>query len=375
MTASGASIAPAPERIVPLPGYEVTIGRGTLLRVGAIAAATARAHHYALVTDANVAPHYAQRVRASLALAAPDARISLLLVPAGEEHKTRELWGHLTDELLANGAGRDTTVVALGGGVVGDLAGFVAATYMRGVPVVQLPTTLLAMVDASVGGKTGVDTPAGKNLVGAFHPPAAVVVDVDTLGSLPLRELRAGFAEVVKHGVVADARYFAEVEAVAPRLVAGDGTGDAAFVDIVARSVEIKASVVAADEREHGQRRILNFGHTLGHAIELVSGYRLLHGEAVAIGMTLEATIAERMGIAERGTSARIAAALEAVGLATTFPHRMEPRDVLEATRADKKARGGAVQYALPERIGAMSPQDGRWSVAVRDEDVLAALD
>ncbi|NUS98806.1 MAG: 3-dehydroquinate synthase, partial [Gemmatimonadaceae bacterium] len=285
------------------------------------------------------------------------------------------LWGHLTDELLANGAGRDTTVVALGGGVVGDLAGFVAATYMRGGPVVQLPTTLLAMVDASVGGKTGVDTPAGKNLVGAFHPPAAVVVDVDTLGSLPLRELRAGFAEVVKHGVVADARYFAEVEAVAPRLVAGDGTGDAAFVDIVARSVEIKASVVAADEREHGQRRILNFGHTLGHAIELVSGYRLLHGEAVAIGMTLEATIAERMGIAERGTSARIAAALEAVGLATTFPHRMEPRDVLEATRADKKARGGAVQYALPERIGAMSPQDGRWSVAVRDEDGLAALD
>lgn len=374
MTTAGARETTLGERVVALPGYEVTIGRGTLLRAGAVAAATTRAHHYAIVADANVAPHYAQTVRASLAVAAPEAKLSLLLVPPGEEHKTRELWSQLTDQLLASGAGRDTTVVALGGGVVGDLAGFVAATYMRGVPVVQLPTTLLAMVDASVGGKTAVDTPAGKNLVGAFHPPAAVVADADTLGTLPLRELRAGFAEIVKHGVVADASYFANVEALAPRLTAESGARDEAFVDIIARSVEIKAAIVAADERESGQRRILNFGHTLGHAIELVSGYRLLHGEAIAIGMTLEATLAERLGIAERGTAARIESALEAARLATTFPHRFDPREVLEATRADKKARGGAVEYALPARIGAMDPRDGRWSVAVTDEDVLAVL-
>jgi 3-dehydroquinate synthase len=343
--------------------------------VGAITNAAAPARHYAIVSDERVAPLYAQRVRASFALAAPDAKLTLLLVPPGEEHKTRELWAQLTDQLLAAGAGRDACIVALGGGVVGDLAGFVAATYMRGIPVVQVPTTLLAMVDASVGGKTAVDTPAGKNLVGAFHPPAAVVADPDTLGTLSPRELRAGFAEVVKHGVVADADYFARVAALLPRLAAEGGGADPAMADVVARSVEIKAAVVAEDEREGGKRKILNFGHTLGHAIELVSGFRLLHGEAVAIGMALEAEIAERMNIAERGTAARVRDALEAAHLATAFPHRMDAREVLEATRLDKKARGGAVEYALPERIGAMSEQNGRWSLRVSDDVVLAVLE
>ncbi|NUQ21854.1 MAG: 3-dehydroquinate synthase [Gemmatimonadaceae bacterium] len=375
MTGAPSGNATVELRTISLPGYDVTVGRGALAMAGAIAATTTRAHHYAIVSDEHVAPLYAQRVRDAVARVLPDAKLTLLLVPAGEEHKTRELWAQLTDQLLASGAGRDTTVIALGGGVIGDLAGFVAATYMRGIPVVQLPTTLLAMVDASVGGKTAVDTPAGKNLVGAFHPPAAVIADPDTLGTLTLRELRAGFAEVVKHGVVADAVYFANVEAAVPRLAAERGAGDAALVEIVARSVEIKASVVAADERENGQRKILNFGHTLGHAIELVSGYRLLHGEAVAIGMALEARLAERLGIAAGGTAARVVAALEAAMLPATFPHRMDPRDVLEATRADKKARGGAVEYALPVRIGEMSAQAGRWSVAVPDEDVLAVLD
>jgi len=364
----------ATPRVITLPGYRVTIAPGSLDDAGAIIAAAAPAHHYAIVSDPNVAPLYAERVRASLAGAASGATLSLLLVPAGEEHKTRELWAHLTDELLASGAGRDTTIIALGGGVVGDLAGFVAATYMRGIPVVQLPTTLLAMVDASVGGKTGVDTPAGKNLVGAFHPPAAVVADPETLATLPAPELRAGAAEMIKHGVVADARYFDDVAAIVPRLGADDTTLPPGIAALVARSVEIKADVVAADEREHGRRKILNFGHTLGHAIEMLSGYRLLHGEAVAIGMALESEIAERVGVAARGTASRIRAALTAAGLPVVVPLGMSPTDIVTATRSDKKARGGRVEYALPSSIGAMAAADRGFGVVVDDEVVLEVL-
>jgi 3-dehydroquinate synthase len=365
----------AASRVVALPGYEVTVAPGALHDAGTIITRAAPAHHYAVVSDPNVAPLYVERVRASLADAAPGATMSLLLVPPGEEHKTRELWAHLTDELLASGAGRDTTIVALGGGVVGDLAGFVAATYMRGIPVVQLPTTLLAMVDASVGGKTGVDTPAGKNLVGAFHPPSAVIADPDTLASLPAPELRSGSAEMIKHGVVADARYFDEVAAVLPRLAADDTGIPGELAALIARSIEIKAEVVAADEREHGRRKILNFGHTLGHAIETASGYRLLHGEAIAIGMALESEIAERLGVAVAGTAMRVRAALTAGGLPVVVPLGIDPAQVLAATRSDKKARGGRVEYALPASIGAMAGAGSGWGLPVADDVVLGVLD
>ena len=377
MTGRGAGAARdrAAARVVALAGYEVTVGPGALHDAGAIITSAAPAHHYAVVSDPNVAPLYVERVRASLADAAPGATMSLLLVPSGEEHKTRELWAHLTDELLASGAGRDTTVVALGGGVVGDLAGFVAATYMRGVPVVQLPTTLLAMVDASVGGKTGVDTPAGKNLVGAFHPPSAVIADPETLATLPAPELRSGSAEMIKHGVVADARYFADVVALLPRLAADDTGIPAELTALIARSVEIKAAVVAADEREHGRRKILNFGHTLGHAIETASGYRLLHGEAVAIGMALESEIAERVGVAAEGTAVRVRSALTAAGLPVVVPLGIDPLQLLAATRSDKKARGGRVEYALPASIGTMAGADSGWGLAVPDDVVLDVLD
>ena len=365
----------AAARVVTLPGYEVTIAAGALEHAGELIVRAAPAHHYAIVSDPNVAPLYAERIRAAIAAAAPGVAMSLLLVPPGEEHKTRELWAHLTDELLATGAGRDTTIIALGGGIVGDLAGFVAATYMRGIPVVQLPTTLLAMVDASVGGKTGVDTPAGKNLVGAFHPPAAVIADPDTLATLPVRELRAGTAEIIKHGVVADAGYFDDVVALLPRLTADDTAIPPAIAAIIARSVEIKAAVVAADEREHGRRKILNFGHTLGHAIEMVSGYSLLHGEAVAIGMSLESELAERIGAAVPGTAGRVRAAIAAAGLPTVAPLGMDPAEVLAATRNDKKARGGRVEYALPSAIGTMVGADRGWGIAVADDIVLGVLE
>lgn len=362
-------------RVVALPGYEVIVAPGALHDAGEVITRAAPAHHYAVVSDPNVAPLYVERVRASLAGAAPGATMSLLLVPPGEEHKTRELWAHLTDELLASGAGRDTTVVALGGGVVGDLAGFVAATYMRGIPVVQLPTTLLAMVDASVGGKTGVDTPAGKNLVGAFHPPSAVIADPETLASLPAPELRSGSAEMIKHGVVADARYFDDVAAILPRLAADDTGIPAELTALIARSVEIKAEVVAGDERERGRRKILNFGHTLGHAIEAASGYRLLHGEAIAIGMALESEIAERIGVAAAGTATRVRAALTAGGLPVVVPLGIDPGQVLAATRSDKKARGGRVEYALPAAIGAMAGAECGWGLPVADDVVLGVLD
>jgi 3-dehydroquinate synthase len=227
------------------------------------------------------------------------------------------------------------------------------------------------MIDASVGGKTGVDTAAGKNLVGAFHPPAAVLIDVDTLRTLPPAHRRAGLAEAIKHGVVADAGYFARVESLLPALSHGDA---AATLELVSRSVEIKAEVVGADAREAGVRKTLNFGHTIGHAIEYASGYALLHGEAVAIGMVLEARLAERIGVAERGTAREVERVVRAAGLPVDRPSALSPSSVLEATRHDKKSRGGAVAYALPARIGAMAGEERGWAIEVGDTLVLEVL-
>jgi len=357
-------------RAIHLPTYRVSVAPGLLDSLGEMVLEAAPAHRYAVVTDTTVRPRYADRALATL----PRGAAGVFAVPAGETHKTRESWARLTDELLAAGYGRDTTIIALGGGVVGDLAGFVAATFMRGVPYVQVPTTLLAMIDASIGGKTGIDTPAGKNLVGAFHQPAAVVADTATLATLPPRELRAGLAEAVKHGVVADEAYFERVVNGVPTLLGEGGATSETMTELVAGSVEIKAGVVRRDEREGGVRKILNFGHTLGHAIELLSGYALLHGEAVAIGMALESELAEHAGIAECGTGRRVRDALVQVGLPTGRPPEMDPEHILEATRADKKARRGAVEYALPRRIGAMAAEATGWATAVDDELVREVL-
>jgi 3-dehydroquinate synthase len=237
------------------------------------------------------------------------------------------------------------------------------------VPYVQVPTTLLAMIDASVGGKTGVDTEAGKNLVGAFHQPAAVVADTSVLASLPVDQLRAGMAEAIKHGVIADEEYFARVESLAGTLRSMDVTSPA-VLDLVARSVEIKADVVRRDEREGGIRKTLNFGHTVGHAIELASGYSLLHGEAVAIGMIYEGTIAERIGAAPSGTADTIRRAVKAASLPDIMPSGLSIDEVVNATRGDKKARGGRVEYALPARIGAMAGASRGWAMPV-SEDLL----
>jgi 3-dehydroquinate synthase len=355
-------------RDIALSTYRVTVGAGVIDRIGDIVEATAPAHRYAIITDTNLGPRYAGRIAETLGA----SRTSVSTVAAGEAQKTRETWARLTDELLAASLGRDTTIIALGGGVVGDLAGFVAATFMRGVPYVQVPTSLLAMIDASIGGKTGVDTPAGKNLVGAFHQPAAVVADTAVLASLPLDHLRAGLAEAIKHGVIADAAYLDDVEQVAATIDRLDVASDA-LLNLVARSIEIKADVVRRDEREGGVRKILNFGHTIGHAVELCSGYSLLHGNAVAIGMAYEGALAERLGVAEHGTSERVRHAVRVAGLPERRPPTMSVDDIVRATRGDKKARAGRSEYALPNRIGEMSSA-GSWSVPVDDEIVREIL-
>jgi 3-dehydroquinate synthase len=358
-----------PHSVIDAGDYRVTIGRGLRAQFGTSIARAAPAHAYAVVTDSNVAPLYADALVRDLD---EESRASLHVIPAGETHKNRESWARVTDELLAAGYGRDTTVVALGGGVVGDLAGFVAATFLRGVPVVQCPTSLLAMIDASVGGKTGVDTPAGKNLVGAFHPPATVLIDVELIGSLPAVHRSAGLAEAIKHGVVASAEHFADLERAIPDLLAGE---TAALHAAIAASVAIKAGVVCADSREAGLRKTLNFGHTLGHAIEHASGYALLHGECVAIGMVLEARIAERAGIAEAGLSDRIAGLVTRAGLPTRAPASLSARVLLDGTRSDKKARGGVVEYSLPVRIGRMAGADRGYGIPVEDALVLDVLE
>jgi 3-dehydroquinate synthase len=354
--------------VVALP-YPVHLATGALETLPDVVRDAGAHHRVAVVTDSEVGPRYGAQVMSLLGL----GNDTLFTVAAGEEHKTRETWARLTDDLLARGFGRDTLIVALGGGVIGDVAGFVAATFMRGVPIVQVPTTLLAMVDASVGGKTGVDTPAGKNLVGAFHQPVAVVIDPRVLRTLPEQHLRAGFAEIVKHGVIADADYFEQSKRVVRSLSLSSEADLDALTTLIQRSVEIKAAIVARDERESGLRKTLNFGHTIAHAVEAATQFRTLHGQAVAIGMVAEARIAERLGVGARGMAAAIEAVCASAGLSTQPPD-VTVDALLGFTRVDKKARRGRVEYALPARIGAMAGADDGWTIAVDDETVRAVL-
>ncbi len=281
-------------------------------------------------------------------------------VAPGESTKTRETWARLIDALLEGDFGRDSAIIALGGGVVGDLAGFVAATFMRGVPVLAVPTTLLAMVDASVGGKTGINTAHGKNLIGAFHPPVGVVADPRTLLTLPDPIFRGGLAEAIKHGLIADEEYFEWLGTEASRVLARDLP---TLMHLVRRSVELKASIVGRDEREIGERAVLNAGHTLGHALEHASAYRLDHGEAVALGLLAECRIAEAVGLAEGGLADRVGRVLGLLNLPTTLRVPVDPDEVVRATQIDKKTRGRVVRLALPEAIGRMHQAGGQWTV------------
>jgi 3-dehydroquinate synthase len=351
-------------------GYPVTVAQNALDRVGAIVSGAAAGLRYVIITDHTVRDLYGARVAASFGA----SDVSVLAIPAGEAQKTRDTWGRLTDQLLSAGHGRDSVIVALGGGVVGDLAGFVAATFMRGIPFVQVPTTLLAMIDASIGGKTGVDTTNGKNLVGAFHRPAAVVIDPLVLSTLPPREMRAGLAEAIKHGVIADDSYFAAIERAVPA-IAATPPDFATIHDLIVRSIEIKGEVVERDEREAGLRKVLNFGHTIGHAVETLSGYSFLHGECIALGMALEAEVGERAGITAKGTADGIRRVLRAATLPVDRPRHMEPQRIIEVARGDKKARAGMIELAIPLALGRMAGEDSGWTIRIGEGLITEVLE
>jgi 3-dehydroquinate synthase len=328
-------------------GYPVVIGSGTLAGLGEAVKSRTGAKRAFVISVPPVAKRYAAAVERSLAAAG--LRAKRFEVPDGERSKNLRQAEKLYDALLAAEADRSCVLIALGGGVVGDLTGFVAATLLRGVDFVQVPTSLLAMIDSSVGGKTGVNVKRGKNLVGAFHQPKLVWIDSAMLSSLPRRQLLAGLAEAIKHAVVRDAELFAAIERDLERLLALDPE---VVVPFLARNVAIKAGVVSRDERESGERMLLNFGHTLGHAIEALAGYRgVLHGEAVAMGMAFAARRSEQLGLAQPGTALRLVALLARAGLPTDAP--AHPRkSYLSALSSDKKRRDERIRFVALREIG-----------------------
>lgn len=326
--------------------YPISIGQ-ELLSDPAVVAAHIPGPRVAIVTNTVVAPLYLERL--SKTLEAAGKRVTQIILPDGEEEKN---WANLMkvfDVLLAERCDRKTTLIALGGGVIGDMTGFAAAAYMRGVPFVQVPTTLLSQVDSSVGGKTGINHPLGKNMIGAFYQPQAVIADTSTLNTLPARELSAGLSEVIKHGAIIDAHFFDWIEANIAKLVAKDAD---ALAYAIKRSCEIKADVVRQDEREGGLRAILNFGHTFGHAIEAGMGYGVwLHGEAVGCGMVMAADLSHRLGFIDAQSKERIVAVVKAAGLPTVAPDLGVAR-WLELMEVDKKNEGGEIKFILLKPLG-----------------------
>ncbi len=354
---------PAPIEVpVAIPGQScrVLVGPGLLARTGALARECGLHGTCAVITDENVGRLHGDAVMASLEAAGNKA--VLLTVPAGERSKCLATAEDLCDRMIAAGLDRSSYVVALGGGVVGDLAGFVAAIYHRGIPFVQIPTTIVAQVDSSIGGKTGVNARAGKNLIGAFHQPRLVLADTDTLATLPDREYREGFAEVIKHGVIRDAAMLDELDPAAPR---------ESLAPLVARNIAIKAAIVAEDEHERtGTRALLNFGHTVAHAVENVAGYgRFLHGEAVSLGMAAALEISQRKYGLPAAEAQRVRAKLSAFGLPLALPPDLSADALLEAARHDKKFAGGRIRYVVSPRLGEAFVADD-----VTEDDIRAAL-
>ena len=328
--------------------YSIHIGSGNLHQVGLAVAALGEFTHAVVITDANVEPLHAKSCAERLAETIDD--VDLLIVEAGESSKSVEMADHLWQELLHLGADRKTLVIAAGGGVVGDLAGFIAATFARGLAFVQIPTTLLAQVDSSVGGKVGVNLPGAKNMVGAFWQPLGVVIDTEVLETLPPREYRSGLAEVVKYGVILDAEFFAYLEQQQEALNRRQAD---VLRRVIARCCRLKADVVENDERETGGlRAVLNYGHTFGHAIEAETGYEgILHGEAVSIGMLCASRLAHRLGRIDSQLIQRQSDLLQALGLPVDVPD-LDRGALLAAMRRDKKVAHGRLRFVLPSRLG-----------------------
>jgi len=336
--------------------YEILLGSGLLSHIPALLAEQHLTGQVVIVSDENVAAHWAAQLQEAFATAGQQPHLSVL--PAGETHKTLATIRHLYDDFLAAGLDRSGLVLALGGGVVGDMAGFAAATYLRGVRLVQVPTSLLAMVDSSVGGKTGVDLPQGKNLVGAFKQPNLVVIDPDLLATLPPQEYRNGLAEVIKHGIIQDAALFEQF--------AGDGPDS--LLSMIARALRVKIGVVQRDPFEAGERAHLNLGHTFGHAIEQVSNFAIPHGQGVALGLIAAATLAANRGLCPASLPQQIRDVLARVGLPVTLAD-YSPEQILAAMTTDKKRKQGRIRFVLPRAVGQVGVYED-----VRDAEVLTSL-
>ncbi len=344
--------------------YPIFIGSGILKRIGSDLHDRQIAKRYGVISDDNVASLYGDQLMGSLAEAGIAAE--LITFPRGEESKNLETIAKLSSELAAKNFDRKDGLIALGGGVTGDITGFLASIYMRGIPFVQIPTTLLAQVDSSVGGKTGVDIPEGKNLVGTFYQPKAVYIDTDVLATLPKEELLGGLAEVIKYGVIADADFFRYLEDNRSSILALEQT---TITDTISRCCEIKAWVVEQDEREGDLRRILNFGHTIGHAIEAASDFKLIHGLAIAMGMCVVADLAARTGHMNADDTARINKLIDSYGMPVKIPAALDRNRIKEYLKTDKKTVGGRVFFVLPQQIGKVFV-----TADINEEDIDAAL-
>jgi 3-dehydroquinate synthase len=342
--------------------YEIIIGEGILKQIPLDLRKEKLAHSYAIITDSKVTSLYGEKLLEKFKRA--QLKTHLISFPAGEEHKNRETKAGLEDEMLKLKMGRDSAAVALGGGVVGDIAGFIAATYNRGIPYVQVPTTVVACVDSSIGGKTAVDTPHGKNLIGSFHQPRRVYIDVQTLRTLSEKEIREGLAEVIKYGVIKDETFFEFLE---KNITHVFSFASDVLIHIIKRSCEIKAEVVELDEKESNLRKILNFGHTIGHAIENLSDYKISHGQAISMGMVVEGKIALEMGLWKKVEFDRLVSLLKKAGLHTQFPDYFDMSLIIDTMKLDKKTRRGKIEMVLPKKLGAMAEIDGSYGIKIEE--------
>jgi 3-dehydroquinate synthase len=335
--------------------YNITIGNGILKDIGRTIEKFEFSNKVALISNPTVYDLYGKTVSESLKASGYD--LTEVILPDGEEYKSLASTEKIYEALLKVKLDRKSALFALGGGVIGDITGFAASTYMRGIDFIQMPTTLLAQVDSSVGGKTGVNHPLGKNMIGAFWQPRLVWIDTATLKTLPRREFLSGFGEVIKYGVIWDEDFFAYLESNRDKILSLDNE---ALIHIIRRSCEIKSEVVSKDERESGLRAVLNYGHTIGHAIETITGYKeYLHGEAVAMGMHLEAKLSNHFGLIKKKAVARIKALIDSYGLPSEMPDEILINDLMEKMQIDKKTVGGKMHFVLPEKVGAVRIHSG----------------
>lgn len=345
--------------------YNILIGEDVFSKIATDLNDQTLAHSYAVVTDSNVNRLYGKRLEDEIRKFTRN--VIVIEFEAGEKNKNREIKSFVEDGMLNSKFGRDSAVIALGGGVVGDLAGYVAATYTRGIPYIQVATTLVAAVDSSIGGKTAVDTPQGKNLIGCFHQPKAVYIDLNTLKTLEQKEIREGLAEVIKYGVIADRELFEIVENGIDEIF---NKNSSTLKEIIERSCIIKAKVVEKDEKEENLRKILNFGHTIGHAIEKLSDYSLSHGNAISIGMAVEGKIAEIMGLWQADELISLKKLLSKSGLPVELPGSINKSEMINTMKLDKKTRAGNIEMSIPSSIGSMAKQGDSYAIKI-DENII----